>query len=82
MSILGKNKIRQARGEYIAFLDAETIPHRQEQHAGLNIHRVDDPYEGEWFFVLLPRQFLGIYAPLADDLIEAVAEFAAPAPSQ
>jgi hypothetical protein len=66
----------------IAFLDADGISHQQEQRAGLAFHRVQDPYEGEWFFVLLPGQFLGVYAPLADDLVAAVGRFSRAEPAR
>lgn len=59
-----------------AFLRDDGIPSSSEERAGLIFHRVEDPYEGEWFFVILPGQLLGVYSPLADDLSEAIARFA------
>ncbi len=72
----GPDQIIALKDSLFRFLDEDGIPHRTEERHGLAFHLVQDPYEGEWFFVVLPGQFLGVYAPLADDLLSVISRFA------
>lgn len=64
----------------IGFLSEDGIPFVRVERNGLGFYRVEDAYEGEWFFVPLPGSLLGAYAPLDDRLARAVAAFHAAGP--
>ena len=71
-------KLRALEQQLTGFLDDDGIPHHTDTQAGLVLRVVQDPYEGDWFYVLLPDQLLGVYAAPAEDLLAAIARFAKP----
>ncbi|MBF0369513.1 MAG: hypothetical protein HQL52_08665 [Magnetococcales bacterium] len=50
------------------FLAGEEIPNPAIREAGVEWVTVMDPYEDEWFFVWSEDRFLGVFAPLTDEL--------------
>jgi hypothetical protein len=59
-----------------AFLDEDGIAYRRSEYDGLSFYQVDDPYEGEWFFLPLKQSLIGAYAPLDESLRQRLADFA------
>ena len=47
-----------------AFLDGEGIERESVPVGDRTIHRVNDRYEGDWFYVVVGDHLLGVYAPL------------------
>jgi hypothetical protein len=60
-----------------AFLGTEGIGHETVPVAGRAVHRVSDPYEGDWFFFAATDRLVGAYAPLDAGLQAAVQEYLA-----
>jgi hypothetical protein len=60
-----------------AFFKEDEMPYRRIEQGGSMFFLVDDPYEGEWFFVPLQTRLLGVYAPLDDELVAQIKEFTA-----
>jgi hypothetical protein len=72
-------KIQAVAAALTEFLREDGIPFSRNERNGLEFYRVEDPYEGDWFFVPLPEMLLGAYTPLDDELARAVIEFASSA---
>lgn len=60
------------------FIAHEGFPSRTETHQELSFRAVADPYEGDWFYVALPGNLLGVFAALNAALMEEIARFARP----
>lgn len=69
-------EIQRLTGELARFHAEEGIPSRTETHQGLTFHSVQDPYEGDWFYVPLPGSLLGVLKALDGSLSEEIARFA------
>jgi hypothetical protein len=54
------------------FLQADGIAFEQQVFEGMSYHRVDDPYEGQWFFVLGETRLLGAFAEPSPQLLQAI----------
>jgi hypothetical protein len=65
-------KITDLERSVLAFLDTEGIGHETVPVAGHAVHRVSDPYEGDWFFFAATDRLVGAYAPLDAGLKDAV----------
>jgi len=64
-----------------SFLEEDGIGFQAVERNGLRFIEVEDPYEGEWFFLPLERQLVGVYAPLDEGMAGMLADFAAIKPS-
>lgn len=73
-----EDRIRALAGALANFLSAEGIAFRTLDRQGLQFHAVEDPYEGNWFFVALPGRLLGVFAPFDDALVEEIRRFGQP----
>jgi hypothetical protein len=69
-------EIAGIREALLGFLDEEGIAHRTRDEEGLRFQEVQDPYEGEWFFLALPERLVGVFAPLDASLSEDLRRFA------
>lgn len=58
------------------FFAEDEMPYTLVERDGLAFYAVDDPYEGEWFFVPSGDRLIGVYAPLDDDLAAEIGAFA------
>jgi len=58
------------------FFKDDEMPYRRVERNGLKLVLIDDPYEGEWFFVPMQTRLLGAFAPLDEQLITAIAKYA------
>jgi hypothetical protein len=58
------------------FFGEDEMPYQRIERDGLVFFEVQDPYEGEWFFVPLSTRLVGVYTPLDDSLIAAIAKYA------
>ncbi|MEO5341967.1 MAG: hypothetical protein H7842_01280 [Gammaproteobacteria bacterium SHHR-1] len=54
------------------FLSQDGIAVEQAEHQGLSYYRVDDPYEGEWFFVIGKTRLLGTFTAPEPSLLQAI----------
>jgi len=59
-----------------AFFHEDEMPYRRIDRDGLNFYLVDDPYEGEWFFVPLGERLIGVYTSMEPALTAQIAAFA------
>jgi hypothetical protein len=59
-----------------AFFEEDEMSYRRIDRNGLELFRVEDPYEGEWFFVPLRGSLVGAYTQLDEELIAAIEKFA------
>jgi hypothetical protein len=66
----------RTRTALLEFLETDGIAVEIHQVEGVKFYQVDDPYEGQWFFVPLAEQLLGVYAPLDDTLQQHILTFA------
>lgn len=64
-----------------AFFQEEEMSYSRIERNGLMFYLVEDPYEGDWFFVPFDDSLIGVYAPLDDSLIAAIEAFAANNPN-
>lgn len=62
--------------DFEAFFREDEMPYRRIERDGLSFYQIDDPYEGEWFFVPIGKRLLGVYAPVEPSLMEEIAVFA------
>lgn len=60
-----------------AFLDGEGIARESVPVGDRTIHRVNDRYEGDWFYVAVGDHLLGVYAPLDAAMREVVRAYLA-----
>jgi hypothetical protein len=67
---------QEINGKLRRFLDEEDIAYQAREYQELRFFAVEDPYEGDWFFVSLKAQLMGVYATLNEDLMAAIATFA------
>lgn len=74
-------EIQRLTGELGRYLAAEGIPARSESRQGLTFHSVQDPYEGDWFYVALPDCLVGVYRALDASLMEEIGHFAQQSPT-
>jgi hypothetical protein len=58
------------------FFEEDEMPYQRVERDGLTFFRIQDPYEGDWFFVPLNETLVGVYAPLDDELAAAIQSFA------
>jgi len=63
--------------DLLQFLDQDGIAHNVQDQDGLTLHRVQDPYEGDWFFVPMEGVFIGVYAHFDETFSQALTAFAA-----
>jgi hypothetical protein len=70
------DEIRALEQSLTGFLTDDGIPFQSVERNGLRFVEVEDPYEGNWFFVALEGQLVGTYAPLEDGMVEAISNFA------
>ena len=70
-------KVADLERRVLAFLDTEGIGHETIAVAGRAVHRVSDPYEGDWLFFAATDRLVGVYAPLDAGLLAAVQEYLA-----
>ena len=70
-------KVTDLERSLLAFLDTEGIGHETIAVAGRAVHRVSDPYEGDWFFFTATDRLVGVYAPLDAGLQAAVQDYLA-----
>ncbi|GAB0056454.1 hypothetical protein SIID45300_00762 [Candidatus Magnetaquicoccaceae bacterium FCR-1] len=62
-----KVESREIEERLTAFLQSEEIPVETVEKGGLTVHRVRDPYEGEWFFLRAGERLIGAFGlPLED----------------
>ncbi len=73
-------RIQATVGAMTRFLEDDGIPFSAREVNGLVFTRVQDPYEGDWFFVPLAGRLLGAYVALDPDIEQAVSRFAAAQP--
>lgn len=66
-------KIADLQRALLAFLDAEKVPHAAVPAGAITLHRVQDRYEGDWFFAAGGGRLVGAFALLDDTLAAAVA---------
>jgi hypothetical protein len=66
-------KVVEVERALLAFLDAEKVPHAAAPAGTITLHRVEDRYEGDWFFAASGGRLVGAFAPLDDALAAAVA---------
>ena len=66
-------KVAEVQRALLAFLDAEKVPHAAVPAGAITLHRVEDRYEGDWFFAAGGGRLVGAFAPLDDALAAAVA---------
>ena len=71
------DEIRALEQSLTGFLTDDGIPFQSVERNGLRFVEVEDPYEGNWFFVRLEEQLFGAYAPLDDGMVEAMSAFVA-----
>lgn len=71
-----ESEIGDLVGAFEAFFREDEMPYRRIDRKGLAFFHIDDPYEGEWFFVPLEDSLIGAYAPLDEALITAIERFA------
>jgi hypothetical protein len=53
---------------FAEFLADEDIVQQPIEHNGLTFYKVEDPYEGEWFYLPLEEQLIGVYTPLGEGI--------------
>jgi len=70
------DEIRALEQSLTGFLTDDGIPFEVMERNDLRFVEVEDPYEGNWFFVALEGQLVGTYAPLEDGMVEAITNFA------
>jgi hypothetical protein len=70
-------KIAETRKALLAFLKGDGIPASEARQDGQDYYRVEDPYEGEWFFTLSETRLLGVFTPGTPEILEAIAASAA-----
>ncbi|MEA3278301.1 MAG: DUF6599 family protein [Pseudomonadota bacterium] len=58
------------------FFREDELPYRKIEKEGLTFYSVNDPYEGDWFFLPLGERLIGVYAPLDEGLAAAIKAFA------
>lgn len=56
----------------LSFLDAEGIEHQPVAVGSRSVHRVNDRYEGDWFFFAVAGRLVGVFAPLDAVILDAV----------
>jgi hypothetical protein len=64
--------IAETGRKLLGFLQEDGIAFEQQVFEGMNYHRVDDPYEGQWFFVLGQTRLLGAFAEPSPELLQAI----------
>ena len=69
-------EIRELEQSLTGFLTDDGIPFEVVGRNDLRFIEVEDPYEGNWFFVALEGQLVGTYASLEDGMVEAISNFA------
>ncbi len=52
------------------FLGEEGIPFAVREHNGVSYYQVQDPYEGDWFFLHRGAGLLGVFSPLDKSLLK------------
>ncbi len=70
-------EIRALEQLLTGFLTDDGISFEVVERNGLRFVEVEDPYEGNWYFVRLEEQLVGAYAPLDDGMVEAMSAFVA-----
>ncbi len=55
-----------------AFLRGEDIAVTTGEHNGLSYRLVDDPYEGQWFFIVTQTRLLGAFSAPRPELLQAI----------
>jgi hypothetical protein len=66
-------RVAEVQRALLAFLDAEQVLHAPVPAGAITLHRVEDRYEGDWFFAAGGGRLVGAFAPLDDALAAAVA---------
>lgn len=61
---------------YNDFLREEGVAYEPERKNGLTFYKVEDPYEGNWFYLPLETQLIGVYSVLDSPLAAAMRKFA------
>ncbi len=61
---------------FAEFFAAEGIAQVKVRHDGLTFYKVQDPYEGEWFYLPLEEQLVGVYTPLDDEIAAEMQAYA------
>ncbi len=54
------------------FLRKDEIPFEQQTFEGMSYHLIDDPYEGQWFFVTGENRLLGAFAAPRPELLRMI----------
>ncbi len=60
--------MRDLVASFAAFFAEEGIVQQAAVHNGLTFYKVQDPYEGDWFYLPLEDQLMGVYAPLDEEM--------------
>lgn len=66
------HQIEHTTQALLTFLGREGIPVEHLAFQGLNYHLVDDPYEGQWFFIQKESRLLGAFSSPNADLLQAI----------
>lgn len=64
--------IQRVTDELTSFLEADGLPFERAAFDGRPYIRVDDPYEGEWFFAPREHRLLGVFGAPSSELLEQV----------
>jgi hypothetical protein len=61
---------------FTEFFAGEGIVQQPIRHNGLTFYKVEDPYEGEWFYLPLEEQLIGVYTPLDEGIAAEMQAYA------
>lgn len=71
--LTGKSaKIGQTRDDLLGFLAQDGIEYSLQETPNGDYYRVEDPYEGEWFFVARNERLIGVFTPPEAGLLERI----------
>jgi hypothetical protein len=71
--ITGKaEEITSTSDQLLAFLDQDGIDYALVERPQGNYYRVEDPYEGEWFFVAHKERLIGVFTPPQEALLAKI----------
>lgn len=68
-------ELTQLENSFVAFFQEDGMKYTQVTHGKLRFYQINDPYEGEWFFVLTGTQLLGVYGELTEARLTKIQAF-------
>ncbi|MBF0195275.1 MAG: hypothetical protein HQL71_12005 [Magnetococcales bacterium] len=75
MVVADEEKVAQTHKDLLNFFQKDGINYTETKVEGLSLVTVNDPYEGDWFFVPFGERLIGVFGPTPEEVMMALKRF-------